>query len=410
MPPRPPRYESLDVWRGVACLAVVLFHATSGYVATPDLEARVRAGGGDWADWLVVGTARLWLGVPLFFVISGYCIAAAADATRSKPHPGWTFLYRRFRRIYPPLWAYLAVAAAVVAVVPDAFRAGPPSDYPNALPHPAEVHPAQWVGSVTLTEEWRHHVGGPPRGYFTGQLWTLCYEEQFYLVVGVVVLLARRWLFPVLAVVTALVFLNVADLTAMFGPDLGGRLNAFRRPLPGCFFDGMWLAFAAGVAVYYRTAHASPLLRRCLDAGLVCGLLWAGKYVPSGWAFKPLIMPSYVAPAFVFALLLAWLRPLDARLAAAPAAAPLRFCGRMCYSLYLVHAPVAELVQWNLYRAGFTSPSEGVLVILPAATAASLALGYGFYRLVEVRFLNGAGQPEVPLRPAGSRHENPPSG
>ena len=78
--PRNPRYESLDAWRGVACLAVVLFHSTVCYVATPELEARVRSEGGSWADWAILATGRLWIGVPLFFVVSGYCIAAAGDS------------------------------------------------------------------------------------------------------------------------------------------------------------------------------------------------------------------------------------------------------------------------------------------------------------------------------------------
>ena len=55
--------------------------------------------------------------------------------------------------------------------------------------------------------------------------WTLCYEEQFYLIAG----LLRRWYFPGVALVTLFVFACPI------------------RP-PGFFFDGLWLHFAAGVA------------------------------------------------------------------------------------------------------------------------------------------------------------------
>ncbi len=60
--------------------------------------------------------ALLWLagygdlGVPLFFVISGYCISAAADRARRHDHPVRTYFIRRFRRIYPPLWAVIAAS------------------------------------------------------------------------------------------------------------------------------------------------------------------------------------------------------------------------------------------------------------------------------------------------------------
>src|SRR6185503_13603069 len=71
--PRCPRYLSLDFWRGVACLCIVVFHACF-YVATPELLKRVTAHGGSFAEWAMAGSTWLWVGVPIFFVISGYCI------------------------------------------------------------------------------------------------------------------------------------------------------------------------------------------------------------------------------------------------------------------------------------------------------------------------------------------------
>ncbi len=385
--PRNPRYESLDVWRGVACLAVVVFHCISGYYATPEFEAKLQADGGSIADWGIVLASRFWVGVPLFFVISGYCIAAAADATRRKSLPGWTFFWRRARRIYPPLWAYLAFAALGIAILPPDALPGPTAAYPHPIPYPQDVPFGQWLGSVTLTEEWRHYLVGPPRGYFTGQVWTLCYEEQFYLVVGLIVTLARRWLFPIVALVTAVVALNVLDLNSLIGDRVEIDLNAYRRPLPGFFFDGLWLAFAAGIGVYYRANYATPVLRWCLDGLLVAGIFWAVQYVPSPMDFKP-TLPGYLGSAFAFALLLGWLHRYDARLAASRLAAPLRWIGRMCYSLYLVHAPIAGVIQWNLHRGGIDTSIGGLLVAVPVGVAVSLAAGYAFFRLVERRFLN----------------------
>src|SRR5262245_59887486 len=63
--PRSPRYRSLDFWRGVACLLVVVFHASYD-VRVADEPQPFRA--------IFRAVSYLWLGVPMFFVISGYCI------------------------------------------------------------------------------------------------------------------------------------------------------------------------------------------------------------------------------------------------------------------------------------------------------------------------------------------------
>ena len=399
VPSRTPRYDAIDLARGFSCLIVVLFHATAGYFATPELEARLRQAGGSWSDWLVLITSRLWVGVPFFFVISGYCIAASAESASRKPWSAGRFFYRRFRRIYPPLWAYLLLCAIGIACLSPAALPGPTPAYLHPIPYPQDVPLGQWLGSITLTEEWRHYVGGPPRGYFTGQVWTLCYEEQFYLVMGVIVAVARRWLFPAVAVLTFLVYLNIdPNLLRQVGDAIGVDLDSYRRPLPGFFFDGLWLAFAAGVGVYYRIHFATPVVRRALDAMMVLGILWAARTMPTPWDFKP-TLPGYLGASFVFALILGWLYPYDAAITRHLASAPFAWAGRMCYSLYLIHAPVTAVIGWNLYRAGLTTTQECILIVVPISTAASLGLSWPFHCWVERRFLN-APLPSTPSPPA----------
>lgn len=385
-PPRCPRYESLDAWRGVAILSVVVFHSTYGYAVTPDSKADVLMHGGSLFDWLATATAYLWVGVPLFFVISGYCIAASADAARRRPAPVGRFFLRRFLRIYPPLWAFLALAALGVWLVPDSAMPGADFGVERPLPYPNELHWANWVGAATLTEEWRHQLGGPPREYMAGQLWTLCYEEQFYLLAGLLLLAVPRWFFAGVAVVTAAVALNVVPLPTVAGFDL----NRLRLPLPGFFFDGLWLAFAAGVGVYYRVNYATEKGRLYLDMLLASGACLALSGVPH-WASFPQGLPAYLTTAFAFALALGWLHRWDAANGSARVLAPLRYWGRRCYSLYLVHIPVVLLVKWNLYRHGVTSNAGTLFVTVPACLAAALPLAAVFHREVERRCLPPAG-------------------
>ena len=92
--------------------------------------------------------------------------------------------------------------------------------------------------------------------------------------------------------------------------------------------------------------------------------------------------------------------PLDRRLSGSPFAAPVSWCGLMCYSLYLVHWPVCKGLSHALYAAGVDTPRLTVLVTMPACLAASIAAAWPFHVLVERRFLNppsAAVSPSAPV-------------
>jgi peptidoglycan/LPS O-acetylase OafA/YrhL len=384
-PSRPSRYESLDLWRGLACLTVVVFHAGYGYAITKALKDRVFREGGSIPDYIAIAVSGLWMGVPLFFVISGYCIAASADSIRNKPYSAGNFFVRRFRRIYPPLWAFLILAAILVASMPSYAIPGPTETFERPMPYPGELHGTQWFGSISLTETWRYHIFGPGRDYFSGQLWTLCYEEQFYLVATLLILVSKRRFFTGIVLVTFGVFCIAFDWKSIGGPDWLDFKSSEAKFL-GFFFDGLWLSFAAGVGIYYRAVHAGPKAKFAIDATLLAGIVWMNA-AKTGWLRPPDCVDNLTV-AFPFALLLSFLRKWDADLARAKVLAPFQFCGRMCYSLYLVHAPITILISWNLYRLGVQSSLGTLLITIPLGTSLSLLAGYLFHRYIEKRFLN----------------------
>lgn len=365
--PRQPRYHSLDLWRGVACLAVVFYHAT-----LTELTARHAAGtaadAGSVTGFLMWLTNQGWLGVPLFFVISGYCIAATADATRRRPVTMWTYFVRRFRRIFPPYWAILAFTVALITLVDYVLFPGFLSSEPRAQLRPWWFSPSQWIGNLTLTETWRPHLFGDIRGHIVGQSWTLCYEEQFYAVVGALLLAARRHLFLGALVTTA------GCLAVQVAALAGGA------SVQGFFFDGSWFLFAAGILVYYTLNYADGRRRWALGAAVaVLPLISLG--------FPALFQPGTTA-GFVFAGLLCALRPWDEAIVAVKAFRPLAFCGTICYSMYLVHSIIVRIITKAFYGAGVQGDLTTLLVVLPVSVAASVASGWAFYTLVERRFLN----------------------
>ena len=160
---RTPRYASLDHWRGFAAIAVLIFH---GFGA-------VRGAGLDVHSSLVLVKSASdlgWLGVHLFFVISGYCIAAKVDGVVAAGEGSWQFAKDRFLRIYLPYWAACVFAARIgIAALP--FNAGTwAGTVPSSL--------SSLVSNILLVEP---YTGADPLLLVS---WSLVFEMGFYLIVA----------------------------------------------------------------------------------------------------------------------------------------------------------------------------------------------------------------------------------
>jgi peptidoglycan/LPS O-acetylase OafA/YrhL len=385
MPPPPgldPRYETLDVWRGVACLMVVLHH--SGFALRWDETS------GEPARAAVVGFVRVMdLGVPLFFVISGYCIAASMDGHRRRGKSSWAFLGRRLRRIYPPYWAALLVFVATTWSL-DRLGLHRLHDGANSLEleSPGSLDLAQWVGNVTLTEMWRPKVWrGSPVEVYTRVAWSLCFEEQFYLVCFLALLAAPRRLYGVVGALTAAIV-----GFRVFAYDSGWLAN-YRG-----MFPELWHEFAVGLLVYWRLVAApSKRARLAVDASLV-GLLAVG--------IASEFRSTAVAAGFGLALIA--LRGLDEAAGRLAWLAPLRACGRRCYSIYLVHLPFCTVGNECLVRLGIVGFWPRVLVTVPLVSMVAVGAGWVFFAAVESRFLNPPGDRKPHARPVAGEAEASP--
>src|SRR5258707_14126470 len=98
------KYLTLDILRGVAALWVFTYHFPfyTAESVNPTLLKFFHLG---------------HLGVPMFFVISGYCLMASARTVRRRNETVTSFLFRRMLRIYPPFWCSVLVVVAVPFVV-----------------------------------------------------------------------------------------------------------------------------------------------------------------------------------------------------------------------------------------------------------------------------------------------------
>lgn len=339
-PDAPERYETLDAWRGLAALAVLGYHAVNTVVFP---------GAGLLGDLLLHG----WTGVFVFFPVSGYCILAATCSPRNATVR--QFLRRRWLRIFPTYWASIAVAVLLV-VLTNPFSLGSLSQ----LSAPGW----KWLSILTLTQS----LAGIPNA-INPVYWSLCYEEQFYLLVALSLLLPGR--------------LRPAALLGVSVATCAWRLVAGPIAISGWFVD-FWLEFAVGMAVF---GWSHPAFGRS----------WALAVL--GLSLLVCVAQGQLAPltSMCVALALIALRRWDAVIARFGVIRMLGAVGVMSYSLYLIHVPVAGRVVNGLSRL-VERPSEFWIPLLLAASVSALAAAYVFFRFVEVRFVPRRSTPSCESR------------
>jgi len=321
--PPPERLEALQVLRGFAALAVLLFHGTGIF---EDRLAYSFAGGFFRpAD----------CGVDVFFVLSGFIIHYTAARNRS----AMDFLAKRLIRIYP-IYAVVSLMLVVAYLV---------------APSPAMSHKGDFevlLKSFLLLPAPRHVVG---------VAWTLVYELWFYLLFGALFFRSPRLFFVAIGAWTVLAWARVLAGWNPASYALGFALNPFMTEfLLGCVAS---IAFARG-----RSRHA----------GLALGLGLIGFSVAWWAALEHALALSrelaFGIPSTLIVYAAAHARGIRSRL--------LIFLGDASYSTYLVHGSAISVLVTLLRAAGVERLPAGWVGAV-AVLAAALALCCAFYRWVE---------------------------
>jgi peptidoglycan/LPS O-acetylase OafA/YrhL len=360
--PDPARIHGLDGLRAVAVAAVLVFHLGRG--------------------WLPGG----FLGVDLFFVISGFLITTLllAELERSGRIAFGAFYLRRARRLLPALLLTLAGSLVLAATVARDVALQTAADVPAAL-----LYVSNWW-AISQEQSYFELVG---RGNLLGHLWSLALEEQFYLLwpllLGLIGLAAagrtRIW---VLGAAGAGALLSTVWMTVL----------AVRHGMPvptdptrvyfGTDTHAMSVLAGAALAAVWNVrrfrADLVPGARMVLlgagASGLaVAGLLFAGASEWSGWLYRG----GFLLVALVFALVLAAATHPASPLGPALDNPVLRWIGVRSYGIYLFHWPV-----FLVTRPGQDVPFAG-LWWDAARVALVLALAEASYRWVETPIRRG---------------------
>lgn len=292
---------TLDGWRAIAILAVMIYHGTAALFVWdgPFPSATL---------FTLVGYGTL--GVPIFFGISGFLICTRL--LQEEQETGWInlagFYLRRACRILPPYLAYLGILSLI------------------AVAGMITVQPVEWSSSLLF---YRNYVTPSNGGTYTSHFWSLAIEEHFYLLwPGLLVLLGSRrarWVVVLLALAVgawrALEYRH--QWLASIFPGVGFSQRTDIRI--DALLWGCWVALLS-VVPRYRARLANWL-------SPAKWLAVVGLFVTCLLGRLPLA-PVWLALLLPFVLLGTVLHPaapvgrlLEIRL--------LRWIGRMSYSLYI---------------------------------------------------------------------------
>ena len=322
---------TLDGWRAVAVIGVILYHGQSNFFHGGMLR-KISSHGN--------------LGVDIFFAISGFLIcglllkehAANGDISLRR------FYIRRCFRILPPYYFFLAAICALAAfcALPVNF-----ADLPSCLFFYRNYRP------LGIDEH---------GGFYTAHFWTLAIEEHFYLIWPILLLVVKPKRAAKVAFLLAMLVFTWRTIEGHFQllADILPQANLLTRTdtridglLWGCLaaiyfpsiqrlvgrirFSELWLApLAVFLAALAMHAH-----------GLT---LWTAVLLPA------LVVSTVVQPNSILGRVLEWL--------------PLRWIGALSYSLYLWQELFLPEIPSELARGAFhylQQPGWNLLALLGCA-------------------------------------------
>jgi peptidoglycan/LPS O-acetylase OafA/YrhL len=334
-----PYFDSVDILRGFAALSVVVYHVIEHF---------------DWTAFPSTGPLLWfragWMGVDLFFVISGFVIGLSAFSGIDKSGPSQfqrNFFSRRVARIVP--LHYLTMLVFIVFITPEMLFT---DFWGNLISH---VFFVQNLSINTI-------------GAINGPNWSLAAEMQFY----VLMLLVAPWLRVSRCWVIAAVFIGIAwawrygvTLFVQPSPELGSYplWVAAAAQLPGAldeFVAGLLLARLVR-SEYGARLLAGQMATRVIIFALAVVALTVTMSIywryASYWNYPLMVVMWRTLLALAFALVLLFTITINVTGLARKLLSPFYYLGTISYGIYLWHLPILL----SLKKLTWISPSTAVI-------------------------------------------------
>lgn len=338
-------YPALDALRGLAILLVLLHHYFSSFQ---------------------IG----WIGVDLFFVLSGFLITEILlKESFSKAHI-LRFYARRALRILPVYYGILVL-----------FFLTSPFLFSDHRPHSTyQYYQTNQIWFWTFLQNWLYIKKGPPPEPYLSHFWSLAVEWQFYLAWPLVLHLAKKH--NVLrAVIVSLIALSITVRVYLYLHYPDAVENYYNNTI--CRMDSLLIGSFLAVHLAEGKTFSRMLLCLftvlCLSLLLICGFVF--NYLNNDNVLMATV--GYTVFALFFMSLLYWVLTIPAlKRTTIP---PLNFLGTISYGMYVYHLPVyltVAAILPSLMHRFFAASIDRYSVVL-ISFALTVSISAASYQLFE---------------------------
>jgi peptidoglycan/LPS O-acetylase OafA/YrhL len=328
---------ALDGLRGLAILLVLAHHLS---IVRSDISFDAGA-----LELLHTG----WVGVDLFFVLSGFLITGILVDARDSDRYFVSFYARRTLRIFPLYYLVVFVSYHVFPLFPVWERR-----LVGLGPIPHESYFWLFLSNFVFADQNQFQHG------VLTVAWTLAIEEQFYLIWAAVVWLCpMRWLGPL----CLFIVMAVPALRAIAAAN-GASFIEIHVQTPyraDALAVGAWLAWMLRQPRAWSLAPFGPWATAVGVAGIIALVWWDGHNVWDTLG-KHSLGYSFLALASAGLLVSAHTRPQTSWWPRLFSAAWLRSVGRYSYCLYLIHLPVMWAIRYVVFDPRQTTPVLGSMM------------------------------------------------
>jgi len=347
-------YPALDGLRGIAIIMVVVFH-NFGFI-----------------NYFFFG----WLGVDLFFVLSGLLITEILINTVDRPGFLRNFYLRRILRIFPLYYLLLIVCLVILPLLPS---------LKDTLRYYTDHQWWFWL----YFQNWLYILHPPERNNLLLHLWSIAVEEQFYLIWPFAILFIknRKILF---AIVVSLLAGIMVTRSLLWVTNTQGlqyfNLYIFTRIDGICL--GCALALIRNIKPDFIKNNTAVLVSFFALLNFV--FFFINRVRNFSFPYYPFI--GYTTFAILFTILVDECASNNNGWAASVFKNPvLKFFGKISYGFYIIHWPVYKFSndRFVSYLDNFNIGNQQVVMIISAtlATGIAIVLSVLSYHFFESRFL-----------------------
>ena len=322
------RFQALDAWRGIAAVMVVFFHMPIA-----------------WSLYSEGIFRHSWLFVDFFFVLSGFVIAFAYGNRINDGRGFADFMIRRFGRVWP---LHTAVLVALVLLQIVVFALTRYAHFPAPNSKPFEGQWSAWAIPANLILV--HSLGlMPGPGTWNTPSWSISVEFYTYVVFGLAVVIFRRRLIVLSAI------LSIGGLLA-----LALLSNAYLGTTTQWGFARCLYGFFLGVIIFHIEARLpKPTVALATGAEFILTI----AVVAFVWLVGPSAL-SFLAPQLFAVVVLVFAKEAGL-VSRALKTRPFLWLGEHSYTIYMIHLSIFILLNYatrtaeRLLHRPLTTVTEG---------------------------------------------------